>query len=307
MSRARPIRLVTFDLYDTLIELSPPRWERLAQALAGEGVAADPLRLRQADRAAEDFYTVENGARPIRDRSADERAAFRVEHMRRWLVAAGLADDAATASRVRARYVSEFEETPDHHHYRLFDDVMPALLKLRSAGVRTAVISNADLDVTVIALHFAFADRMDLIVTSALVGYEKPDPRTFRAAVDPLGVAPAEALHVGDQPKSDIVGARGIGMQAALIDRYGRFADHDGPRVSSLTELTDLVLARLHRHRRSQPNQLPPRPQPGGRQPAAEQNGRRADRDPLALVVHEALAGKDADPLECPDRAYQDE
>ncbi len=242
-SLSRPIRLVTFDLYDTLIELAPPRWERLATALAAEGMAADPVVLREADRDAEDFYTVENGARPIRDRSADERVAFRVEHVRRWLAAAGLAADEATARRVRARYVSEFEEAPDHHHYRLFDDVMPALLALRAGGVRTALISNADKDVTVIALHFAFADRMDPIVTSALVGYEKPDPRTFRAAVDPLGVDPAEALHVGDQPKSDVVGARGIGMQAALLDRYGRHADHPGLRVASLTELADLVLA----------------------------------------------------------------
>ncbi|MBA3416012.1 MAG: HAD family hydrolase [Chloroflexia bacterium] len=244
MSRSGPIRLVTFDLYDTLIELHPPRWERLVQALAGEGIAADPMRLREADRIAEDYYTVENGARPIRDRAAAERIAFRVEHMRRWLAAAGLPADEATARRVRARYVSEFEEMPDHHHYRLFDDAMPALLKLRAAGIRTALISNADTDVTVIALHFAFAERMDLIVTSALVGYEKPDPRTFHAALDPLGVAPAAALHVGDQPKSDIAGARGVGMEAVLIDRYDRFADHDGPRVSSLTELADLVLAR---------------------------------------------------------------
>lgn len=243
MPPSRSIRLVTFDLYDTLIEINPPRWERLRQALASEGIAGDPLRLREADRIAEDYYTVENGARPIRDRAADERIAFRVEHMRRWLAAAGLPDDEATTRRVRARYVSEFEEMPDHHHFRLFDDVMPALLKLRAAGIRTALISNADEDVTVIALHFAFADRMDVIVTSALVGYEKPDPRTFRAALDPLGVAPAEALHVGDQPKSDVAGARGVGMQTALIDRYGRFADHDGRRVATLTELADQVLA----------------------------------------------------------------
>ena len=244
-SPSRPIRLVTFDLYDTLIELVPPRWERLARALAAEGMAADPLVLRAADRVSEDYYTVENGARPIRARTAEEQAAFRVEHLRRWLDAAGLGADEATVRRVRDRYVSEFEEadTPDHRHFRLFDDVMPALLALRAGGVRTALISNADKDVTVIALHFAFADRMDLIVTSALVGYETPDPRTFRAAVDPLGVDPAEALHVGDQPKSDVVGARGIGMRAALLDRYGRYADHPGLRVASLTELADFVLA----------------------------------------------------------------
>ncbi len=238
-----PIDLVTFDLYDTLIELHPPRWERLARSLDAEGVAADPLVLREADRAAEYYYTIETGARPIRDRPAAERIAFRVEHMRRWLAAAGLGDDPEFAARVRARFISEFEEAPDHRHYRLFDDVMPTLRRLRSAGLRTALISNADRDVTVIALHFAFADLMDVIVTSALVGYEKPDPRTFHAAIDPLGIDPARAVHIGDQPRSDVVGALGIGMQAALLDRYDRHGDHTGPRATGLPEFAELVIA----------------------------------------------------------------
>ena len=57
---------------------------------------------------------------------------------------------------------------------------------LRHAGLKTAVISNADDDVTVVCVHFDFAPLMDLIVTSALVGYEKPDPRTYYAALEPL-------------------------------------------------------------------------------------------------------------------------
>ncbi|HET7092582.1 MAG TPA: hypothetical protein VFI22_03865, partial [Thermomicrobiales bacterium] len=63
-----PIRLVTFDLYDTLIEMRPPRWERLAAVCRAHGIDADPLVLRAADPAGEDFYTVENGRRPIRER-----------------------------------------------------------------------------------------------------------------------------------------------------------------------------------------------------------------------------------------------
>mgnify|MGYP006159335685 CR=1 FL=1 len=38
--------------------------------------------------------------------------------------------------------------------------------------MQTAVISNADDDVTIVCTHFAFAPLMDLIVTSALVGYD---------------------------------------------------------------------------------------------------------------------------------------
>jgi putative hydrolase of the HAD superfamily len=238
------IRLVTFDLYDTLIELRPPRWERLAKAARRLGLAADVADLRAADRVAEDYYTEENGARPIRDRSRPEREAFRLEHMVRWLAAAGLPHDREFARKARQAYISEFEEIPDHRHYGVFADVMPALQRLRAAGLQTAVISNADADVTTICAHLAFAHEMDLIVTSALVGWEKPDPRTFRAAFEPLGIAPATALHIGDQPRSDVAGALAVGMNAVLLDRYDRHPDSPVPRVGGLLELADLVLAR---------------------------------------------------------------
>jgi putative hydrolase of the HAD superfamily len=237
-----PIDLITFDLYDTLIELNPPRWERLAAAARKHGINADVVLLREADRVAEDYFTIENGRLPIRDRARSEREAFRLELMRRWLEAAGLPHDPETTRALRRAYISEFDEVPDHHHYRLFDDVLPALRNLRHAGVRTAVVSNADDDVTVVCVHFAFAPLMDLIVTSALVGYEKPDPRTYQAALEPLGVDPKRAIHVGDQPKSDVVGALGIGMGAVLIDRYDRHNGVEVPTVSTLTELADAVV-----------------------------------------------------------------
>jgi putative hydrolase of the HAD superfamily len=117
--------------------------------------------------------------------------------------------------------------------------VIPTMRTFRAAGVKTAVISNADADVTDLCLHFAFAQEMDLIVTSALVGWEKPDVRTFRAALDPLGIEPERALHIGDQPRSDVVGALAAGMRAALIDRYARHdqGNHDVPVFRDFAEL----------------------------------------------------------------------
>jgi len=241
----RPIALVTFDLYDTLIELIPPRWERLASALGRNGIQAGAIALRAADRVAEEFYTAENGQLPIRDRSTQARETFRLAYMARWLGAAGLPDDDATTRAARRSYRAEFEADAEGGDYAVYPDVMPALARLRAAGVARAIISNADDDVTELCTHLAFAHEMDLIVTSALVGWEKPDPRTFHAALDPLNVTPADALHIGDQPGSDILGARGIGMRAALLDRYDRHADPgDGVlRVQTLVELADYVVA----------------------------------------------------------------
>jgi FMN phosphatase YigB (HAD superfamily) len=84
-----------------------------------------------------------------------------------------------------------------------------------------------------------------LIVTSALVGYEKPDVRTFQAALDPLDIDGPDALHIGDQPRSDVAGALAAGMRAALIDRYQRHnqAAHSVPILHNLDDLADQVLA----------------------------------------------------------------
>lgn len=246
---AGPIRLVTFDLYDTLIELHPPRWERLHSALVKLGVDADLEAIRIADIVAEDFYTVENAGVPIRDRPKADREAFRLAFTATWLEAAGIEADVHLVRAARQGYLAEFDtpavETGVGIGYRAFPDVVPALIRLREAGVLRAVISNADSDVTELCTHMAFAHEMDLIVTSALVGFEKPDVRTYQAALEPLGVMPAEALHIGDQPKSDVVGAFATGMRAALIDRYARHdqAKHDVPVIRDLDGLVEYVLA----------------------------------------------------------------
>lgn len=247
----RPITLVTFDLYDTLIELVPPRWERLGSALSRLDIPCDLEALKAADRIAEDFYTEEATIQPIRDRSAEEREAFRVRYMERWLAAAGMRADTETARTVRRAYLAEFE-TPATTAieqlgggYQVFTDVLPVLERLREAGVKRAVISNADADVTELCTHMAFAHEMNVIITSAVVGWEKPDVRTFQAALHALGVDPADALHIGDQPRSDVVGALDAGMRAALIDRYNR-QDPDAfdvPVFQDLDALADHVLA----------------------------------------------------------------
>ena len=89
LADTRPIELVTFDLYDTLIELHPPRWERFHAALAKLGVRVDLEAIRLADVIAEDFFTLENGKVPIRDRPKAQREAFRLAFLTQvplWLV-----------------------------------------------------------------------------------------------------------------------------------------------------------------------------------------------------------------------------
>jgi putative hydrolase of the HAD superfamily len=71
-----------------------------------------------------------------------------------------------------------------------------------------------------------------------LVGCEKPCRPIFQAALDQAGVPAEAAVHVGDQPRSDALGAVGAGMHALLLDRRGLLEQETGyERIRSLGEV----------------------------------------------------------------------
>src|SRR5207253_11386002 len=73
-------------------------------------------------------------------------------------------------------------------------------------------------------------------------GAQKPHPGLFRAALDELNLAPAEAIFVGDDPTADLLGAGRVGMRCVLRStnpppRDRRLAEHVIERIGQLREL----------------------------------------------------------------------
>ena len=82
------------------------------------------------------------------------------------------------------------------------------------------------------------------IIVSEEAGYEKPDLRIFRDALEATGLSePQQAMFVGDNPVADIDGAKRFGMKATWIRRGRRYpaglqpADHIIDRVTDLLEI----------------------------------------------------------------------
>jgi putative hydrolase of the HAD superfamily len=101
---------------------------------------------------------------------------------------------------------------PAHH-------VEPSSLSLldavRERGLKTGLVSNL-FDPPAL-LHDLFRElglleRLDAIAVSAEVGWRKPHPAIFEHALGALGVAPSEAVMVGDRLREDIGGARALGL-----------------------------------------------------------------------------------------------
>ena len=78
------------------------------------------------------------------------------------------------------------------------------------------------------------APYVDFVVTAKEVGANKPEPPIFLAALECARVGSSEAVYVGDQYETDVVGARGVGIDPVLIDRYDLLSKvSDCPRIHS--------------------------------------------------------------------------
>ena len=113
---------------------------------------------------------------------------------------------------------------------RPYPGVPEALARLRAASLRLACVTNKARAFTVPLLEkTGLAPYLDVVVTADEAGARKPHPAPFLRACDRLGVAPAEAVVIGDSA-NDAEGARAAGCRVLLVS-YGY---SEGRDVASL-------------------------------------------------------------------------
>ena len=106
---------------------------------------------------------------------------------------------------------------------------------------RLGVISNSDGGMPDLLKRVGLGDCFETTIDSALVGFQKPHPEIFRAALRDVNVPVEESVYVGDVYSIDYTGARGVGMKAILMDPYGTYAQNGLPRITRLDELAEAV------------------------------------------------------------------
>lgn len=141
-------------------------------------------------------------------------------------------------SRFAFRELYERFARPDA--WTVFPDAPATLDALAERGVARAVASNWDERLPQVLEGVGLATRLEAIVHSSAVGYEKPDPRVFRAALERLGAEPDEALHVGDRLREDVEGAVALGMRGVLLDRGGELPEVPEPATAVIRSLEEL-------------------------------------------------------------------
>ncbi|MCM1175599.1 MAG: HAD family hydrolase [Blautia sp.] len=118
-------------------------------------------------------------------------------------------------------------------HLRLYAGAKELLRKLHEKGRRVYLLSNAQRIFTERELRYLqIEDCFDGILISSDYGVKKPDAEFFRILTEKYRIEPGNALMIGNDPDSDIAGAKRAGMDtfyihSAISPKNGRKPDAD--------------------------------------------------------------------------------
>jgi FMN phosphatase YigB (HAD superfamily) len=209
------LRAVTFDFWSTLVDgtITPERTSvrlaRLQSALVGAGHACTPEELQVAFRRALDRVT-ESARESLEDVGPPGRWAVLAEEL-------GVPKGMIPYEVVEHAYEDiTLDPLPDKMPH-----VQQAVEAMQQAGYYLAVICNTGMAggrvLREVLKRHDLLDYFAITVFSNEFGRAKPHPSIFEHTLDALGgIAPSQALHVGDLEELDVEGARRAGLHSAL-------------------------------------------------------------------------------------------
>lgn len=204
-----PLKAVFFDAGNTLIHLD---YGFIAEVLSQEGLLAEPDAIRAAE------YRARVKLDPLLGNGPTETTRVFQAYARFILDGLGVPWDARAW-----RALEELEASnrtrglwtiPSPHAQAVLQELM-------DEGYTLGVISNSNGTIEALLRATDLARFFSVIFDSAVVGFEKPDPRIFQRAVETAGVRPDEAVHIGDLYSVDILGSRAAGLHGILLDPVG--------------------------------------------------------------------------------------
>lgn len=200
-----PIRGVVLDIHSTLVDQGDAEtW--LDAALT---VAPHPMDAGQRAHLLSFLDRIWEGAR-ISDPQSTRDLSF-ADHSRVFheLIAAGPGVDPSLTEAL-------YDVMLDTWH--AYDDTVPTLQALRRLGIRTCLLSNAGVPIRTVLDREGVTPWYDEVVLSYEVGFVKPDPRIFEAALAALDLPASEVLMVGDNAHDDGGGTH-LGMRTLILPR----------------------------------------------------------------------------------------
>jgi putative hydrolase of the HAD superfamily len=230
------IRAVFFDVGETLVHVDPSFADVFVTVLAGAGHRRSGDEVREAS--AHIYARFSEAARDgsMWTTSPERSREFWTSVYERMLRELRVSDDDGLAATL-------YREFTRMENYVLFDDVRPAIVALRQAGLILGVVSNFEAWLEEWFGVHELVETFPVRVISGIEGIEKPDERIFELALQRAGVDATASAYVGDNPEFDVDPPAALGMFPVLVDRQDRFPDHTGARVRDLRDLPAILEA----------------------------------------------------------------
>jgi len=229
--------VVFIDLYGTLLH------ERLDQVSVGDFLLRHDSPLPESLHMT---FWAETGAHDhaVISRSEDTYASAVRARRTELLVVHG-----ASLPRAKA-IVEEFEQWERTLSMEPYSEVLLTLEELGRMGLRRVVASNWHWDIDRVLADSGVAELVDGVAGSGQIGYRKPNPAFYRAALQIAGRPPEACLFVGDNWYDDVEGPMRHDIAAVHLHRTSdsiHFIFHRGPevtrvrRIATLDALVDLL------------------------------------------------------------------
>jgi putative hydrolase of the HAD superfamily len=131
-----------------------------------------------------------------------------------------------------------------HQHYInpqgfvLYDDTLSTLNYFSSKGWKNIILSNHIPELPQIVIQLGLGQLISNCISSATIGYEKPNPEAFKIALSASG-NPKPVWMVGDSISADIIGAQNVNIPAILV--HSTAADNIKQYASTLKDVIFII------------------------------------------------------------------
>lgn len=211
MTHQLQLRLLTWDVKDTLLRLRRPVGEQYAASARAHGLKVEAQVLEQAFgqviKAQNHSFPNYGLSQGLTCRQWWQDVVLQTFHL------AG-AQNAQAVVPIADQLYKDFSRP---WTWQVLEGAEDTLRWCRKRGLRLAVVSNFDERLEGILVGLGLREHFDFVLTSGATGWCKPDPRIFHEALRLAHVEPAVAAHIGDSYHCDYKGARAVGMHSFLV------------------------------------------------------------------------------------------
>jgi len=227
--QTKKVKVVFFDAGGTLFRPYPSVGEVYAQTASRHGVHV------AADRVEQEFHKAWHQRNGL---TALGQSSEKIERDWWYTLVRDVFGNLAAFPDFDAFFKELYDLFARAECWRLFDDSVPVLKRLKASGYRLGIISNWDHRLFSIVEQLGLSGYFENVTASSAVGTAKPGKRIFEAALAAMRADAKESVHIGDSLEDDYHGASRAGLKAVLLNRHRK--PYNGVvRIHSLHELSE--------------------------------------------------------------------